>query len=78
MGVRKSPGNYLCLLIAKTILITAIRALPCYAVTRHSPDIFIHTILANSKAAAALPAKTEYFSTAITFRFLFPPVPLPV
>jgi hypothetical protein len=52
-------------LVAKTVLVSAIRALPCDAVTRHSPYIFLHTSLADKKAAAAGPAKGKFFLTAM-------------
>jgi len=49
--------QYRALLIAETIPVTAIRALPGNPVARHSPHIFIHASLAHTETATATPAK---------------------
>jgi hypothetical protein len=53
------------LLITKSILCTAIRAFPGDTVAGHSPLVFIHAILANSKSAAAGPAERECLAAAV-------------
>jgi len=53
-------------LIAKPVLSAAIRALPGYSIAGHSPDIFIHTSLANRKATPACPAERHFFFAAVT------------
>jgi len=53
------PEFIFLLLIAKSILPTAIRALPSNAIARHSPDIFQHAILAYTEPATASPAERQ-------------------
>ena len=60
------------LLVAVSILLTAIRALPGDPVASHSPLIFIHAGLADGKTAPAIPAEHDRLSAAMTeFRCLF-------
>jgi hypothetical protein len=53
------------LLIAKTVLFSAIRALPGYSVTCHTPLIVIHAFLADGKSTPAIPAEHKGFSAAM-------------
>jgi hypothetical protein len=54
------------LLVAKPVLVAAIRALPGYAVAGHPPKIFLHALLAYIKPAPADPAKREFSAAAMT------------
>lgn len=63
-----NPNSKIDLLVPKTVLVSAIRALPCDAVTRHSPYIFLHTFLADKKAAPTGPAKWKYSLAAMALR----------
>jgi hypothetical protein len=47
------------LLIAETVLIPAIGALPGNAVAGHAPQVLMHAILADVEAAATAPAEQE-------------------
>ncbi len=62
-GKRTRPASSP-LLIAQSILPAAVRALPGYPVTRHSPEIFKHAGLANTESAFASPAKKWISATA--------------
>jgi hypothetical protein len=57
MSYRISSILHPTLLIAETIPVTAIRALPDNPVARHSPYILIHARLAHTETAATTPAK---------------------
>lgn len=59
------------LLIAKSVLGTAVRALPGNPVAGHSPLIVIHTLLAHGKPAPALPAEHELKAAAMAEGRLF-------
>jgi len=52
-------------LIAKAVLFSAIRALPGYSVTCHTPLIVIHAFLADGKSTPAIPAEHKGFSAAM-------------
>jgi hypothetical protein len=54
------------LLIAKSVLGTAIRTLPGNAVAGHAPLIFIHACLTNGKPAPAGPAERGGTAAAVT------------
>ena len=54
------------LLIAETIIIAAVRALPGYSVARHSPQIIHHALLTDGEAATALPVERRVLSAAVT------------
>jgi len=54
------------LLVAKTVLLAAVRALPGDAVAGHAPHVFIHTLLTDSETAPAGPAERGYFPAAMT------------
>ena len=60
------------LLVAKPIILLAIRAFPGNTVTRHSPKIFQHTILTNGEAASALPAKRSVTPTTVAINLFCP------
>lgn len=62
------------LLIAKTVLSTAIGALPGDPVAGHAPDIFMHAGLADAESTSALPAKREFLPAAVALleRFAAP------
>jgi hypothetical protein len=47
-------------LVAETIPIAAVGALPYNTVAGHAPQILVHAILANTEAAAASPAEHEF------------------
>jgi hypothetical protein len=51
-------------LIAETVLIPAVGALPGNAVAGHAPQILMHAILTNAEPAAALPAEHEFLAAA--------------
>ena len=53
-------------LVAKTVLLAAVRALPGDAVAGHAPHIFIHARLTDSEAAPAGPAERGCFPAAMT------------
>ena len=55
-------------MIAKPVLIAAVGALPGNAVAGHTPQILVHAILADTEAAAAMPAEQEFFSAALTLQ----------
>jgi hypothetical protein len=57
------------LLVAKAILLPTIRAIPGYPVAGHPPEVFIHAILADAEAAAALPEKMRILSTTVAGGF---------
>ena len=52
-------------LIAESVLIATVRALPGNPITRHSPEIFRHAPLANMKSAPTMPAKRHGFPAAV-------------
>ena len=65
------------LLVAETILPPAIRAVPGNAVAGHPPEVFIHAVLTDGKAAATLPVETGGLVAAMAIGlpaifFLFP------
>jgi len=53
------------LLIAESILLSAVRALPGDGIAGHPPDIFFHAALADAETAAAMPAKGKLSAAAI-------------
>jgi hypothetical protein len=53
------------LLIAESVLIAAVGALPGDAVAGHAPKILVHAILADAEAAAAPPAEHEHLPAAL-------------
>jgi hypothetical protein len=53
-------------LVAKTVLLAAVRALPGNAVAGHAPHVFIHARLTDSETAPAGPAERGDFPTAVT------------
>jgi len=52
-------------LIAKPILLPAIRALPGNGIAGHPPYIFIHTRLTDVEATPAPPAKAKFAAAAV-------------
>jgi len=55
-------------LIAKSILVPAIRALPGDGVARHAPYVFSHTFLADIEATSTAPAKAKFFAAAVALK----------
>jgi hypothetical protein len=53
------------LLIAEAVLIAAVGTLPGNAVAGHAPQILVHAVLADTEAAAALPAEDERLPAAL-------------
>jgi hypothetical protein len=53
-------------LVAKTVLLSAVRALPGDAVAGHAPHVFIHARLTDSEPAPAGPAERGYLPAAMT------------
>ncbi len=53
------------LLVAKPVLVAAIRAFPGYAVAGHPPKVFLHARLANSETASTPPAKWKFVAAAV-------------
>lgn len=64
-GWRGNAGRKL--LVAKSVITAAIRALPSDAVAGHAPDIFVHAHLADTESATALPTKWEVLPAAVAF-----------
>lgn len=62
-----SPVNFINspLLVAKAILIAAIRALPGDEIAGHSPQVGMHATLADAETASATPAKCEYLAATM-------------
>jgi hypothetical protein len=58
-------------LIAKPILISAVRALPGDGIAGHPPYIFFHTILADTETTPAPPAEAEFSAAAMASMLLF-------
>jgi len=52
-------------LVAKTILVPAVRALPGDRIAGHAPDVFVHTFLADIKTAATAPAEGEGLAATV-------------
>jgi len=52
-------------LIAKPILLPAIRALPGDGIAGHPPYIFMHARLTDMEAAAAAPAEAKFAAAAM-------------
>jgi len=52
-------------LVAKPILLSAVRTLPGDGIAGHAPQVFFHTILTDLKTAAALPAKGKFPAAAM-------------
>lgn len=53
------------LLVAKTVLLAAVGALPGDTVAGHAPQVLVHAILADAEAAAAPPAEHERLPAAL-------------
>jgi hypothetical protein len=53
-------------LVAKSILPSAVRALPSDGITGHAPDIFFHTGLADTESTPAVPAEGKFPTAAMT------------
>jgi len=53
------------LLIAKPILVPAVRALPGDGIAGHAPYVFIHTFLTDIETTSTAPAKSKFFAAAI-------------
>ena len=53
------------LLVAKSILVPAVRALPGDAIAGHAPYVFTHTSLADIEAAATAPAEAKFFAATV-------------
>jgi len=47
-------------------LFSTIRALPGDSIAGHTPEVFLHTILANTKSASALPTKGQNGIATVT------------
>jgi len=57
-------------LITEIILPSAVRTLPGYSIARHSPEIYIHAVLTNCKAAPAAPEKGSFITAAMAVCWL--------
>jgi len=57
-------------LITEIILPSAVRTLPSYSIARHSPEIYIHAVLTNCKAAPAAPEKGSFITAAMAVCWL--------
>jgi len=53
-------------LIPESVLFTTIRAFPGNPVAGHSPEIFIHAVLAHGKRTPAIPAEHNGLTAAVT------------
>ena len=52
-------------MVAKSILVPAVRALPGDAIAGHAPYVFIHTFLADVETTSTAPAKSKFFAAAM-------------
>jgi hypothetical protein len=59
------------LLIAVSVLVSAVRALPGNPVAGHAPLVLIHTGLTHGKPAPALPAEHKFSLTAMADFIVF-------
>ena len=57
------------LLVAEPVVPPAVRALPCDAIARHAPDIFMHAGLADAETASALPTKRKFLTAAVALLY---------
>jgi hypothetical protein len=55
-------------LIAKSILVSAVRTLPGDGIAGHAPYVFIHTSLANIEAASTAPTEAKFFAAAVALK----------
>jgi hypothetical protein len=53
------------LLVPKSILFPAVRALPGDGIAGHAPNVLRHTVLTDTKSAAAPPAKGKFPAAAV-------------
>jgi hypothetical protein len=60
-------------LVAVSILLPTISALPGDSIAGHAPLIVIHTLLAYGKPTSAIPAKDKCFAAAVTLFYSFIP-----
>ncbi|CAB1061431.1 hypothetical protein D1BOALGB6SA_6204 [Olavius sp. associated proteobacterium Delta 1] len=58
-------------MVAKPILVAAIRALPGDGIAGHAPDVFIHTFLADIETTSALPAEAKFLAAAVALKASF-------
>jgi len=61
----KPRRNARSLLVAVSVLTTAVRAFPGDSVAGHPPLVLIHTGLADGESASAIPAEHEGLSAAM-------------
>jgi hypothetical protein len=60
-----NPQSAIGSLIAKPILVPAIRALPGDGIAGHTPYVFSHTFLADTEPTSTPPAKRKFFAAAV-------------
>jgi len=65
-------------LVAKSILVPAVRALPGDGIAGHTPYVFIHTFLADVETTPTAPAKCKFFAAAMAPIFAVSAVLAPV
>jgi len=52
------------LLVSIAVLVSAIRTLPGNTITGHSPEVFLHTVLADRESATTSPAERRMLAAA--------------
>jgi hypothetical protein len=52
-------------LVAESILPATVRALPGDGIAGHAPDIFLHTVLADTESTPAVPAEGKFPAAAM-------------
>ena len=52
-------------LVAESILPPTVRALPSDGIAGHAPNIFLHTVLADTESTAAAPAEEYLLAAAV-------------
>ena len=58
-------GSLKILLISEAVELTAVRAVPGYAVAGHAPHVFQHAVITDLESASATPAKRQLCVAAV-------------
>ena len=64
-------------MVAKSILIAAVRALPGDGIAGHAPYVFMHTSLADIEATATAPAEAKFFAATVALIAALSATPTP-
>ena len=65
LSISESPSGCKPSLVAESVLLSTVRALPGDGIAGHTPYVFFHTTLTDAKTAATLPAKTKFLPAAV-------------